>query len=1330
MKRPTKYTLFIIGVAGALAVAGTLAWLAGTTEGARWLLASVSRHTALKIAARQVEGRIFGHLRLAGVRVALPRKEMELDSLELRWQPLLLLAGEVAVKELTLRGVRVRDDAPVSRKPPDLAWPRVPGIAALLDGRIAHLQVDGLSYRHLDAKPVAVAKISTSLAWRDQFLSLDNLTVVSAQGRVTGNVLAAFRRPSLRLDLAVSPAGPVAGMNLLSLKARLLHARAPEQVAGSVTIAGMSGAQKRLELAGEVGMTRNSFNLRDLRLTRPGRRGTVSGEGTILLTALEPVMTLRMNAAGLDLAPELNMATDLSGELAFAGSPARYRGRFTFANQGKGWRAARVAGTFQGDAAGMKLAPLDITLLDGAVQGDLAVGWRDGVSLSGAFRGRKLNPAGIAPDWTGEVNLDLRGNVVWSKTAPLRGEVRAELLESRLHGRALTGELRADYGNGTLTIGRLALRGKGFDIRAAGDLDKRLAFFAQISDFSRLVPRTAGELRTEGWVSWRAGIAGGSVTGHGRNLAADGMRIAAADLAARLEEGKGYPLRVTASLRQVAYGRLRADAATLEATGTALRHTVDATLRSTGAELRLALSGAYRRGSWQGEIVRFSGRDSIGPWSLRAPARLAIATSGMSLTPLTITGVQSERLELAGELTRKPMLGFVRAQWDGLNLARATPWLKDLRVAGSSSGNVRFRLLAGERFDLAGNVSAQGTVTAAGHRMTVRRSSLSLDGSEHGLRAGIELDLAEGGVLKGTFSSPSPARLALPEEGEVAAEWAGLDLAQLRPWLTGGVILEGSLAGRVAGKLLPGKRIDIQGNSALSRGKLRWQRPEGELNVNLRSADVSWSWRGETLRGAVALTMAEYGQARGSFQLPLPARLPVAPDAKGAVQASLTGQVQEKGILTTFFPGFIQESHGELGIDLRAGGSWEKPQFEGELRLAKAGAYLPSAGIRVRDVQLAARLAKDIVRIDSFRAASGPGHLEGTAEIRLDGRRVTGYRGSISGERFQTVYLPELQLQGTPHLNFEGTPERVAVRGEVSLPALLVFGPPARAPIGPSKDVIIEGAAPPAEKAPGVALDIQVRVALGDRVLVKAEGIDAQLGGSMELTVRGRDNITSKGEIRVVKGRYKAYGLDLEIVRGRLFYAGGSINRPTLDILALRTIGDVRAGVTVGGTLQAPVTGLYSEPAMPDVDILAYLVLGHPLGASTEQASLLARSAGVLLSAGQSVVLQDQIKNRLGLSTLELQTGGAETSGRMGYKAIPVAPPGVAPTKTAAGGLAETMLTVGKYLTPKLYISYGRSLFTGGNLFRLRYDIFKHWQVETESGTESGADLYYKIDFD
>jgi len=283
--------------------------------------------------------------------------------------------------------------------------------------------------------------------------------------------------------------------------------------------------------------------------------------------------------------------------------------------------------------------------------------------------------------------------------------------------------------------------------------------------------------------------------------------------------------------------------------------------------------------------------------------------------------------------------------------------------------------------------------------------------------------------------------------------------------------------------------------------------------------------------------------------------------------------------------------------------------------------------------------------------------------------------------------------------------------------------------------VILEGAPRGAAAGQKTSLEVdgQIRLVLGNKVQVKAEGIDATLGGEMDLALAGIDRITSRGEIRVVKGRYRAYGIDLDIVRGRLYYVNDPVERPTLDILALRTVTDVKAGtevkagVTVAGPLGAQVVKLYSEPSLAEVDIMAYIVLGHPLGSSSgDQASLVAGAASSLLSLGQSESLQAQIQDRLGLSVLGLQTVDQSIAGRMGYREVVMTPPGMSPrTQTS-----ESLLTVGKYLTPRLYLSYGRSLVTGGNLFQLRYDIFRHWQIETQSGSESGADIYYKLEFD
>jgi len=638
-------------------------------------------------------------------------------------------------------------------------------------------------------------------------------------------------------------------------------------------------------------------------------------------------------------------------------------------------------------------------------------------------------------------------------------------------------------------------------------------------------------------------------------------------------------------------------------------------------------------------------------------------------------------------------------------------------------------MMGGERLNVSGNAGAAGTVTKDGKSLTVKRSMVKISGNEQGIHADLELNTTGNGALSGTFSSAQPLHAAIPEQGDIALEWKGIDLLLLRPWLPDTVNIDGIVAGRAKGKLLPGRRLEMEGEAALLRGNARWRNPEGEVKLELRSASVKWGWRGETFNGNAALSLADYGEVRGNFRLPLPARLPVAFVAAGEVQASLTGQVREKGVLTTLFPGIIRESSGELNADLRIGGRWEEPRFTGNLRLGKAGAYLPSAGIQVKDLQFSAHLEKELIRIDSLRAASGPGHLEGSGAITLKGWRVTGYRGKIDGESFQTVYFPELQLKCTPHLTFEGTPEKLSVRGDVLVPELLINGPPASKAVGPSSDVIVEGRQKPAAKGSSLTLDVRVRIVLGDKVVVKASGIDAQLAGQMDLAFTTLDSITSKGEIRVVKGSYRTYGVNLDIVRGRLYYAGGPINRPTLDFLALRTIGDVRAGVTVGGVLQKPVTKLYSDPAMADVDKLAYIVLGHPLGSASgaSQTALLAQAAGALLSSSQATDLRGELKSRLGLSTLGFETGSGATTGSIGYRTISVVPPGKAPLAPSA---TESLLTVGKYLTPQLYLSYGRSLFTGGNLIRLRYDIFKHWQIETQTGSESGGDIFYSIEFD
>ena len=58
----------------------------------------------------------------------------------------------------------------------------------------------------------------------------------------------------------------------------------------------------------------------------------------------------------------------------------------------------------------------------------------------------------------------------------------------------------------------------------------------------------------------------------------------------------------------------------------------------------------------------------------------------------------------------------------------------------------------------------------------------------------------------------------------------------------------------------------------------------------------------------------------------------------------------------------------------------------------------------------------------------------------------------------------------------------------------------------------------------------------------------------------------------------------------------------------------------------------------------------------------------------------------------------------------------------------DQSLVLGKYLSPRLYVSYGISLIEEINTLKLRYTIGDRWTVSVESGSETGADVEYRIE--
>jgi translocation and assembly module TamB len=230
-------------------------------------------------------------------------------------------------------------------------------------------------------------------------------------------------------------------------------------------------------------------------------------------------------------------------------------------------------------------------------------------------------------------------------------------------------------------------------------------------------------------------------------------------------------------------------------------------------------------------------------------------------------------------------------------------------------------------------------------------------------------------------------------------------------------------------------------------------------------------------------------------------------------------------------------------------------------------------------------------------------------------------------------------------------------------------------------------------------LDMDFSVSLGDDVRLKGFGLDGAMTGTLRLRERPGRRATALGTLQV-SGQYRAYGQALVIQRARLSYANAPYDNPALDIRAERDFEDLTVGVQVRGTASRPETTVVSNPSMETSEALAWLVFGRSLSTTSAGESQQLGATALALGAGGNLVAQ-----QLGAS-LGLDEAGVRDSRNLG----------------------GATFTIGKYVMPRLFLSYGVSLVGTGQVVTLKYLLTRGFDISIESGNESAASLNWRTE--
>ena len=511
----------------------------------------------------------------------------------------------------------------------------------------------------------------------------------------------------------------------------------------------------------------------------------------------------------------------------------------------------------------------------------------------------------------------------------------------------------------------------------------------------------------------------------------------------------------------------------------------------------------------------------------------------------------------------------------------------------------------------------------------------------------------------------------------------------------------------------------VAGAAPAMSGSLHVFREKGDLVagsevpvvLGLRKLDVRADVVNNSLRMQLDIDGAKAGKARvdatagminGRLGNDSPLRLQASADMGSiAWMAPLTGQP-------------ALELDGALKLNLTGAGTVGAPTLNGSMAGDNLAVRWADQGVKLRNGQLRAQLAGDqlVLQRLSFDGQQGRAIADGT--VRFAGGEAS-MNLKLVADKLEVLSRPDRTVVISGQSTLLRDAKHFTLEGKFKADrALIELAPQGRPTL--SDDVIVLGRDKKGlvakEAAPSMPLTVDIEADLGDSFRLRGMGADAQLGGALRVRVAGGRQPRINGAIRVIEGKYAAYGQQLAIERGVITF-NGPYDNPSLNILAVRkrpegeqlTETNVEAGVEVRGSALAPAAKLVSTPNVPDSEKLAWLVLGHGLeGTSGNETGVLSAAAGALLGgSGKSGGFQSRLANSLGVDEL-----------------------GVSQAK----GLESTVVTVGKKISSRTYLSFEQGASTATSLVKLRYKLNPRISLQLQAGTNTAFDVLYSWAFD
>ncbi len=392
---------------------------------------------------------------------------------------------------------------------------------------------------------------------------------------------------------------------------------------------------------------------------------------------------------------------------------------------------------------------------------------------------------------------------------------------------------------------------------------------------------------------------------------------------------------------------------------------------------------------------------------------------------------------------------------------------------------------------------------------------------------------------------------------------------------------------------------------------------------------------------------------------------------------------------------YLKSMEGTGRVQLRLTGRAGAWNIDGQAALAKGRFNLPEPWGRIEQLEMVASFDGTLVRLSKLTGRALGGQWQGSGVVQLKPGTAPAIQADLKGNNLRPA-LGGLSGEGDVDLQIGGalddpqiTGQMVVRRGDIDLFSLHL-------PAG-------EKQAGAAAGSPHLGIDITA-----SRVRIKAGAfLDTYISGALRLGGT-RQNPTLNGQLSTERGKINYLGTNFTISSGRADFAPYRDLWPELTLAATAWSGRHVITLQMSGIYPDLQAHLRSEPPLSEQEIIALLAWPERVGKLGEAGSgTFGQNLAAILQgsvqAGLVGEVETSVRDSLGLDDFRLQPDFTEHSLR---------------------------ISAGKYIAPRLYLSYGRTLFDQPrDELRLEYQMDKGWKLSGGLGDDGAVSMGLELKF-